>query len=113
MAITSIKDGVVSRVNRQGYGVQVSEEYEVDGKVRSTKWTVWFKEPHGLQVGDRISVSGFHSDKVGEFEDETGQIKRYVERSLNAPRIADTRPGAGSLVESTFGASLVNESAPF
>jgi hypothetical protein len=88
MAIVQLKDVVVERLNRTGHGVKVAERYQVQGKDRKTTYTVWFKEPHGLNEGDIISVSGFLGAKVGDpWTGQDGQERRSVELSLNEPRI--------------------------
>jgi len=90
MSIVKIKDATVTRVNKTGYGVQITEpEKQYNGRTfKGDRYTVWFKEPHGLSVGDRVSLSGFLSAKVGEpWEDRNGEQRVSVELSVNQPRI--------------------------
>ena len=88
MAIVNLKDVTVERLNRTGHGVKVAEKYQVQGNDRKTQYTVWFKEPHGLNEGDIVSLSGFLSAKVGDpWTGNDGQERRSVELSLNEPRI--------------------------
>lgn len=88
MAIVLLKDVEVVRLNNTGHGVQVAEKYQVGGKDRQTRFMLWFKEPHGLQVGDVVSVSGFLGAKVGDpWQGQDGQERRSVELSVNSPRI--------------------------
>ena len=88
MAILNLKDVEVTRLNGKGNGVQVTESNENNGKTYSTRFTVWFTEPSGLNVGDKVSLSGFLGAKVGEpWQGREGQEMRSVELSLNSPRI--------------------------
>jgi hypothetical protein len=88
MALISIKDATVVRVNRSGYGVQVKEaDRQVSGKtVYGDRYTVWFKEYSGLSEGDTVSVSGFLSAKVNTWEKD-GVERHTVELSVNSPRV--------------------------
>ncbi|RZU64913.1 hypothetical protein EV379_1224 [Microterricola gilva] len=89
MAIVKLKDVTVTRLNNSGNGVKVVEENESAGKVYKTSYTLWFKEPSGLSVGDVVSVSGLLSAKVGDpWTGDDGQERRSVDLSLNAPRIS-------------------------
>lgn len=97
MAIVRIKDATVTRVNRNGYGVQVQEpEKQSNGRTfKGDRFTVWFKDAHGLAEGDRVSISGFLSAKVGEpWTDRNGEQRVSVDLSVNQPRIEqnDTPP---------------------
>lgn len=88
MAITNLKNVEVTRLNRSGFGFGVKESNEANGKTYTTYWTVWAKEDAGLLVGDMVNVSGFLSTKVGDpKQGNDGQERRYVEHSLNSPRI--------------------------
>jgi len=90
MAITMLKDVEVARVNGKGYGVKVVETNEYKGEKFKTWWTIWFTEPHGLNEGDVITVSGFHSDKIGDpYTDSNGVERRSIERGINSPRLAE------------------------
>jgi hypothetical protein len=97
MALVSLKDVQVVRVNRSGFGVQVKEaDREQGGKTfKGDRFTVWFKESHGLTEGDTVSVSGFLSAKVGEWTDREGNARQSVELSLNSPRV-DGFPSKGA-----------------
>lgn len=112
MALVMLKDVEVSRVNQKGYGVQVVEKSHAQGKDFTTRWTVWFSQPHGLSVGDVVSLSGFHGDKVGEpWTDKDGNQRVSVERSINNPRldessVSQTAPAAPANV-------FVDDGAPF
>lgn len=98
MAVVRLKDVEVMRVNRTGNGVQVAEKFTAGGKERQTRFTVWFDEPHGLSVGDVVSVSGFLGAKVGDpWTGDDGVERRSVELSVNRPRIeAGSGSGGGS-----------------
>ena len=95
MAIIKLKDVEVTRVNSTGYGVQVAEKFEVKGQARQQRYTVWFKEPHGLVPGAVVSLSGFLGSKVSDpWTGNDGQERRSVELSVNNPRI-EAGDGAG------------------
>lgn len=107
MALVKLKDVEVVRLNRTGFGVVVAEKFQVQGKERQTRFMVWFDEPHGLQVGQTVSLSGFLGAKVGDpWVGQDGQERRSVELSVNKPKLegepaaAPTAPGGG------FGAGL-------
>lgn len=88
MALVSLKDAKVVRVNRSGFGVQVKEDDRtVNGKTYYGKrFTVWFTQAHGLAEGDTVSLSGFLDAKVSEWEKD-GETRRGVELSLNSPKV--------------------------
>jgi hypothetical protein len=92
MALISLKNVEVTRVNRVGYGVQVTDSNEAAGRTYKTRYTVWFTEEHGLREGDVVNVSGFLGAKVGDpYTDKvTGEERRGVELSVNSPRL-DTK----------------------
>ena len=90
MAIISLKNVEVTSVNAKGNGLKVLESNEHDGRTYTTRYTIWFKEPSGLSVGDRVNLSGLLGAKVGDpWQGREGQEMRSVELSLNSPRIGD------------------------
>lgn len=119
MAIVQLKDVVVSRVNRTGNGIKVLEENESGGKTYKTYFSVWFKEPHGLSEGDKVSLSGFLGAKIGDpWTDRDGNERTSVELSVNSPRLSGDGPAPA--VESiqqqpweTSPASGYDETVPF
>jgi len=91
MAIVQLKDVVVSRVNRTGHGVKVLEESRTGDKTYKTYFSVWFKEPHGLSEGDKVSLSGFLGAKIGDpWTDREGNERTSVELSVNSPRLSES-----------------------
>ena len=93
MALVKLKDVAVVRVNQTGYGVQVEESNEFQGKTFKQRFTLWFKEPHGLREGDVISASGFLGAKVSDpWTDKEGVERRTAELSLNSPRLDTGAP---------------------
>jgi hypothetical protein len=91
MAIVQLKNVEVIGVNQSGFGIRVVEQSERDGKTYSQRFTLWFKEAHGLNVGTKINASGFLGTKVGEpWTDNNGLERRSVEVSLNNPRLEGT-----------------------
>lgn len=100
MALVSLKQVEVVRVNQTGHGVQVVEKWQSKGAERSQRYTVWFDEAHGLREGDKIDVSGFLSVTVEPWEDRDGKTRHSAKVSLNKPRLdrnedaASTAPAA-------------------
>jgi hypothetical protein len=85
MAIIKIQDASVTRVNSKGFGVQVKEADR--GDFKGARYTVWFKEFHGLSEGDTVSLSGFLGAKVSEWTDKEGAVRHTVELSVNSPKL--------------------------
>jgi len=92
MAIIQLKDVAVTRINGKGNGLVVTESTTVGEREYVTKFTVWFEEPHGLVVGDVVSLSGFLSAKVGDpWTGRDGMERRSVEFAVNKPRITPVK----------------------
>ena len=95
MAIISLKNVKVTRVNQSGNGFQVAEEYTSRGEARTTRYTIWAESAHGYAVGDIVpTVSGFLSAKVGERKDKEENVRHSVELSINSPRFGNEAPTA-------------------
>jgi hypothetical protein len=87
MAIIKVEGEIVS-LNQSGYGVKLLETNESQGKTYKQRYTVWFKEPHGLNPGDVVTVSGILGAKGSSWEDkQTGETRLGVDLSINAPRV--------------------------
>lgn len=98
MALVKLKDVEVISLNRTGFGVVVAEKFQVQGKERQTRFMVWFEEPHGLQVGQTVSLSGFLGAKVGDpWVGQDGVERRSVELSVNKPKF-EGEPAAPAAV---------------
>ena len=65
MAQATVRNATVVSTFFEGKGARVAEEYTVRGDVRKTYTVLWFKEPHGLDKGDVITVTGLASVKMG------------------------------------------------
>jgi hypothetical protein len=116
MAIVKVKDAKVVSVNQSGFGIKILESNEYQGKTYSQRYTVWFKEPHGLNVGDIVSVSGFLGVKGATWEDKTtGETKIGADVSINSPRIenAISAPVSERKVVPSVPAKTWDEDAPF
>jgi hypothetical protein len=97
MAIIQLKDVAVTRINGTGNGLVVTESKTVGDREYVTKFTIWFDQPHGLVVGDVVSLSGVLSAKVGEpWRGRDGNERRSVEFAVNMPRIAPKNGQNGS-----------------
>jgi hypothetical protein len=120
MAIVRIQNAKVTRINNNGYGVQVKEDdREVSGRTfYGKRFTLWFKEPHGLSEGATVSVSGFLDAKVDEWTDRDGHPRQSVSFSVNSQKIdGDTRqqdpaPSGVPVVEA-WGAREITDEVPF
>ena len=76
--------GVVGRVFFDGKGASVEERYKSkSGDDKVQRWSCWFQTPHGLVPGDQVSVRGLLSAKVSEWTNQQGELKRFVELSVN------------------------------
>ena len=125
MALVNLKDVSVTRLNNSGGGFGVLEQSESKGKTYKTYWTVWGDGSTPVQVGDIISVSGFLSSKVGDPKTGTdGVERRYVELSINSPRITsegqgapqgqqDTRTAPSAPPADSWAPALPEDSLPF
>jgi hypothetical protein len=102
MAIIQLKNVEVTRLNQSGNGFSVVEQNTSGDKTYKTFFKVWADNPHGLNVGARINVSGFLNSKVGDPKTGTDQVeRRYVEHSINQPRIETANAGTGSAAPNT------------
>ncbi|QIS38643.1 hypothetical protein [Clavibacter capsici] len=97
MAIINLRNVEVTRLNQSGNGFSVVEQNTSGDKTYKTFFKVWADGPHGLDVGARINVSGFLNSKVGDPKTGTDNIeRRYVEHSINQPRIETANAGTGN-----------------
>jgi hypothetical protein len=97
MAIIQLKNVEVTRLNQSGNGFSVVEQNTSGDKTYKTFFKVWADSPHGLNVGARINLSGFLNSKVGDPKTGTDNVeRRYVEHSINQPRIEAVNAGTGN-----------------
>jgi hypothetical protein len=102
MAIIQLKNVEVTRLNQSGNGFSVVEQNTSGDKTYKTFFKVWADSPHGLNVGARINVSGFLNSKVGEPKVGSDNIeRRYVEHSINQPRIETANAATGNAAPNT------------
>lgn len=82
-------EATVERVFFDGKGVALVEEYQTkDGETRSNRFTAWFTEAPGLEVGSVGVFSGTHSAKVEEYESKVdGSMKQVVAVSINNAKV--------------------------
>jgi hypothetical protein len=112
MATVTVQ-GKVSRTFFNGKGAEVVEELDVKGKPVQKRWDAWFEQPHGLNDGDTITVSGLHGDAIDEWEKD-GETRRKVKRTLNKARLVNV-PDAAAPDNVSFASASVtyDESTPF
>ena len=71
-------------------------EIEVQGKGQyPDRWTVW--SSFDVAQGDRVSVKGHLSARLGSYEAQSGETKHKVDRSVNGAELVAHEP-AGAAV---------------
>lgn len=96
MAKIIIENAKVERVfhtQNGSTGVALVETWTPDngGEPRRSWFTAWFKQDPSLQVGQVVSVSGFHSAKTRTYDSPSGP-KTAVDVNVNAARLIDSAP---------------------
>lgn len=88
MAIIEIQNARVDRIFHNGTAFVAVEEFKTtSGGTGEKKFTVWNGTSHGLSEGQRVTVRGFYGAKVDEFDSPNDGIVRYVQTSINKPKI--------------------------
>lgn len=119
MAKVSLKNVQVSRVFQDGNAADVVETYQTRNGEGKTKFTLWFKEPHGLQEGSIIDAEGLLSARLREFESQTDGTVRYVQLSINNPtvKVAESpavgQSAVGQVWPAAGGQPEIIDGAPF
>ena len=126
MAKVTLNKVQVTRVFWEGKGAQVVESYKTKDGERSTRYSLFFDEPHGLAEGTVIDVEGLLSASVDEYEKRDGSgIGHSVALKLNKPRVSNVdspvvsdKVGMAAVTETwptlvPGQATQVDESAPF
>jgi len=84
-------NGTVEGTFFDGKGARVKETFKKrDGSEGASYYSVFFEEPHGLNVGDFGKFSGLHSAKAEEFDG-----KWFARTTLNSARVTDVEYGEG------------------
>lgn len=88
MAFANV-EGEVSRLNRTGFGFGLKESWTTrDGKQGFRYWAVFPESDAGVQVGDRVKVSGSLGTKVGDPKTGSdGVERRYVDHTVGNARV--------------------------
>lgn len=87
MATVTAK-GEIGRVFFDGKGAEVVEKFTVRGSEVTVRWSAFFDQPHGLEVGSVVEVTGLHGDKSDSWPDKgTGEIRHGVKRTINKARV--------------------------
>ena len=110
MAIAYVT-GSVERVltGAFGVGLVVAETYKgKDGEDRSTRYTAWFDQDPGSNVGDTVTVSGFVSAKVDTWTGSDGQERTTAKISLNKAKL-----GHNGIRSEAAPAAPLDEDTPF
>jgi len=96
MAKIIVENAMVRRVfsTQHGWGVSVFETFTRHDKSEGRSYfTLWFKEHPGVEEGQQISASGFHSVRVREYEDAEG-VRHSADVSVNSARLIAGSPAA-------------------
>ena len=79
--------GTVTRTFYNGKGAEVVETFKKnDGSEGKSRYSLWFKEPHGLSEGDAGSWRGALSVAVDEWTDKEGGTRHSAKVSLNGAK---------------------------
>jgi hypothetical protein len=114
----------VTRVFWEGKGAQVVESYKTQAGERSTRYSLFFDDPHGLVEGSVIDVEGLLSASVDEYEKRDGSgVGHSVALKLNKPRVSKVdspvqsdKVGVAAVTETWPAVNpneAVDDSAPF
>ena len=94
-----ILDGEVANDFYEGKGIGVVEKFKKrDGSEGQARYTAWFEEAPGLEVGQKGTFKGNVSARVRDWEDNDGNTRHSADISLNNAK---------------FEASADDDSAPF
>lgn len=124
MAKVTLNKVQVTRVFWDGKGAQVVETYKTQAGERSTRYSLFFDEPHNLPEGAVIDVEGLLSASVDEYQKRDGTgVAHSVALKLNKPRVSNVdsptqsdKVGTAAVTEtwpSVNPNALVDDSAPF
>lgn len=103
MAKISLSKVQVMRVFWEGKGAAVVEKYSTANGDRTTRYSLFFDEPHGLAEGAIIDVEGLLSASVEEYDKREGGKGHSVALKVNKPRVSN--------VDSPVASNKVNEAA--
>ena len=79
-----IVDGEVANVFYDGKGIGVVEKFtKRDGTEGQTRYTAWFEEAPGLDVGAKGTFKGNVSARVREWTDNDGNPRQSADVSIN------------------------------
>lgn len=94
MAKVTVENAIVDRVfgTEFGHGVAVHETFEKkDGTEGQSRYTLWFKDRPDVEVGQRVSASGFLSVRVREYEHH-GEMRQTADVSVRGARLIQSAP---------------------
>lgn len=113
--------GIVEKVipTQYGVGLVVVESYkDKSGELREKKPVAWFDSDPGVQIGEKISVSGIVTAKVDEWTGNDGQVRQTAKVSLSSARLevnlnGDHTPAAPAAKTDGWNAPAADEDTPF
>jgi len=83
--------GNVERVltGQFGVGLVIAESWKnKQGELKTTRYTAWFDEDPGTQMGELVTVSGALSAKVDTWTGNDGQERTTAKISLNRAKVS-------------------------
>ena len=103
MAKVSLSKVQVMRVFWEGKGAAVVEKYSTANGDRTTRYSLFFDEPHNIPEGSIIDVEGLLSASVEEYDKREGGKGYSVALKVNKPRVSN--------VDSPIASNKINEAA--
>ena len=103
MAKVSLSKVQVMRVFWEGKGAAVVEKYSTANGDRTTRYSLFFDEPHNIPEGAIIDVEGLLSASVEEYDKREGGKGYSVALKVNKPRVSN--------VDSPIASNKINEAA--
>lgn len=82
--------GIVEKVipTQYGVGLVIVESFtDRDGNVKEKKPVAWFDSDPGVQLGEKVSVSGIVTAKVDEWTTTAGELRHTAKISLSGARV--------------------------
>ena len=124
MAKVTLLNVQVTKVFWDGKAAEVIEKYKTQNGEGTTRYSLWFKEPHNIPEGSLIDVEGLLSASVDEYDKRDGSGKGHsVSLKLNNPKVSSVdspvssdKVGVAAITEtwpSVGPGTQVDESAPF
>ena len=97
MASIFINEAEVSRSFWNGKGLEVVERFSKnDGTQGEKKYSAFFDNPHGLEPGTKVKLSGLLGWKSRTFESQQGETLAATDITVNNPKVEILGAPSGS-----------------